>query len=252
MTHHDEPVQAFQDKAKASAVEVLQNGPATVESLQLAYANLFGRSLREQRAAYAALVTPDGASANQDCADAVGAATSWSETCTTHLAAVERYVTWNIPRMEDGGNFGVTVQLAVVKHVQDLCEKVAKGAEELSKYNSSRADALDKCKQLATESSSQTSSTSVTESSGGKEEGTETKRSKEDKSTTTAASGPDGPDRLAAVVSTDCLFWCKAKLQMELILTGYVSALDYMEKNSAKLAEPRAGQGSGGHFSSMY
>jgi hypothetical protein len=233
-------------------MEVLQNGPATVESLQLVYANRFDKSLQQQQDAYSALISASGTAVNQDCFDAVNLAKFWTETCTTHLAAVERYVTWNIPKMEDGGNFGVTVQLAVIKHVQDLCEKLAKNADELSKYSASRADALEKCKQLPSVSSSQTSSTAATESAGGKEEGKETKTSTEEKSTTSTVAGPDGPDRLGAVVSMDCLFWYKAKLQMELILTGYVSALDYLEKNATKLAEPKGSQGSGGHFSSMY
>jgi hypothetical protein len=237
-------------------MEVLKNGPSTVESLQLAFERRFSGSLQQQEDAYTGLIasaSSDGAPmVNHDCRDAVNLAKAWTETATTHLAAVERYVAWNIPRMEDGGNFGVTVQLAVIKHIQDLAEKLAKGADELAKYPSARADALDKCKQIGSTTQARTSSTSTTESAGGKEEGKETKTSVEEKTATTSADGPDGPDRLSAVVATDCLYWYKAKLQVQAIVTGYVSALDYLEKNATKLAEPKGSQGSGGHFSSMY
>lgn len=40
--------------------------------------------------------------------------------------------------MEDGGNFGVSIQLAAIKVITDQAEKVNKGMEELYGYASAR------------------------------------------------------------------------------------------------------------------
>jgi Proteasome activator pa28 beta subunit len=251
---------AFQEQAKSAALEVLKGGPETVAQLQQTYASRFDKTLQQQHDAYeAAILAAMAASSssaanvtNPDCADAVSAAKAATEAITTRLSAVEQYITWNIPKMEDGGNFGVTVQLAVIKHVQDLSDKLVKGAEELSKYHASRADALEKCKNLPSTSVSKTVSKSTSEATGGKEEGKESKASDEDKTTTSTSGGADAAERAKAVVAVDCLYWYKAKVQLQTIITGYVSALDFLEKNSTKIAQPKGSQGSGGHFSSMY
>ena len=56
---------------------------------------------------------------------------------------MERYILLTIPKMEDGNNFGVTVQLAALKQLKDDREKLEKSLDELSKYASSRADAME-------------------------------------------------------------------------------------------------------------
>jgi Proteasome activator pa28 beta subunit len=240
-------------------MEVLKGGPETVAQLQQTYASRFDKTLQQKHDEYQAAILPAAASSsadayvtNQDCAAAVNAAKAATEAITTRLSAVEQYITWNIPKMEDGGNFGVTVQLAVIKHVQDLSEKLLKGAEELAKYHASRADALEKCKNLPSTSATKSSSKGTSEATGGKEEGKESKASEEDKTTTSTSSGPDAVERTKAVVAVDCLYWHKSKVQLQTILTGYVSALDFLEKNATKIAQPKGSQGSGSHFSSMY
>jgi Proteasome activator pa28 beta subunit len=240
-------------------MEALKGGPETVAQLQQAYASRFDRTLQQKHDEYQAAILPAAASSaadayvtNQDCTAAVNAAKAATEAITTRLSAVEQYITWNIPKMEDGGNFGVTVQLAVIKHVQDLSEKLLKGAEELAKYHASRADALEKCKNLPSTSVTKSSSKGTSEATGGKEEGKESKASEEDKTTTSTSSGPDAVERAKAVVAVDCLYWHKAKVQLQTIITGYVSALDFLEKNATKIAQPKGSQGSGSHFSSMY
>ena len=108
--------QALQEQAKSAALEVLKGGPETVAQLQEIYTSRFDKALQQQHHAYQTAILAAAASSspaanvtNQDCADAVNAVKSATEAVTTRLSAVEQYITWNIPKMEDGGNFGVTV-----------------------------------------------------------------------------------------------------------------------------------------------
>merc|ERR1712226_1434083 len=56
------------------------------------------------------------------------------------------FITLTIPQMEDGNNFGVTVQLALLKQITEAREKNDSAMEDLMKYGGSRAEALEKCK----------------------------------------------------------------------------------------------------------
>ena len=67
--------------------------------------------------------------------------------------------------MEDGNNFGVTVQMTVAKFLKDTREELAKKLESVASYYSSRADAVDKLG-LPKKSTSQTKTESSTESKG--------------------------------------------------------------------------------------
>lgn len=191
-------------------------------------------------------------SANPDCQAAVQWAIHVTDVVSSDLSILEQYVTWNIPKMEDGNNFGVTVQLAALKHVADVQERLSKGVDELLKHASQRADALEKCKQYSSSSKVTTTSRGTSQSQGGKDGNTnETKSGEEEKTTTTATNGPDAAERLQALVAIDCAFWYKAKVHVQALLTGYVAALDFLEKNATKIAQPKGSQ-SGGHFTSMY
>jgi len=170
------------------------------------------------------------------------------------LMTMERFVMLTIPKMEDGNNFGVTVQLAALKHMKDERELLSKALEELSKYYSCRADAIEKCK-LPTTNSTKTSvqCNSSGESKGGEKEGktTSTETKVEEKTTQVANEVAELAFRKQAIVAVDVLFYSKAKTAMETALTAYTTTIDFLDKNKEKIEKPKGSAGRSG-YSSMY
>lgn len=181
------------------------------------------------------------------------------------LAVVEQYVRLTIPKMEDGNNFGVTVQLALLKQINDAQEKFSKAIDDVTKYTSSRAEAVEKCK-LPSESYTKTTTTSTSET---KTSGDEPKNSKEEKTSTeekgvvttsTKSSSQEGnvlsiesKMRMDAVITCDVVHYNKLKCLLRACMTEYVTALDFLEKNTTKIAQPRgSSDGSRSAYSSMY
>lgn len=158
------------------------------------------------------------------------------------LQSITTFVHMSIPKMEDGNNFGVTIQLAAIKHISDWADKLDKAVDELSKYAATRADALEKCK-LPSSSTSE----SQTETKTGSETTTETK--KEAKSST--SDSPELAWRQQAVIAVDALYYRKSKALFESALLAAATTLDFCDKNQEKLQKPKGSQGGTG-YSSMY
>jgi hypothetical protein len=174
----------------------------------------------------------------------------------THLAAMEQFVHLHIPRMEDGNNFGVTVQLSVLKQMSDTQERLAKAADDLYKYASARADALEKCK-LTNSTTSVSKSTSETGTEGtsaekGNVNGSEKKQSLENKTVETATTLAESAFRMDAVVAVDLAYYVKSKALFQLAMTSLLAILDFCEKNQDRLAEPKGSQGSAPAYTGMY
>ena len=157
--------------------------------------------------------------------------------------------------MEDGNNFGVTIQLQALKHIADSQDKLQKQLEELVKYHSSRADAVEKCKLPSASNTTTTTKTESNSSGKDKEKGDVASNSLsqtvEQKQVESSSTATDLVFRQDAVVAVDVLYYTKAKTLCSLAVTSLLSALDFVEKNKDKIEAPK-GKGSGSAFSSMY
>jgi Proteasome activator pa28 beta subunit len=150
----------------------MAEGPATAQTMQAIYQEHFGSgrpggSLAMVAQQYAASNDTDLITENAALTKTVAATRDVVDTVLTFLATTSLYIHLSMPKMEDGNNFGVTVQLAALKHMADLTDKLAKGWEETcAKYASARAEALEKCKFLPA-TSTVTSTTTLSSSSVG-------------------------------------------------------------------------------------
>jgi Proteasome activator pa28 beta subunit len=185
---------------------------------------------------------------NPSCQSAVAATLDAVDHVLTVCAALERYIQLAVPKVEDGGNFGVSIQLAAIKVITDQVEKLEKGSEELFKYASTRADALEKCK-LAATTQTKSATTTVSESAGNDKEKGEIKsnsttRSTEEKSVDTVSSTVESALRKQAVVAVDVRFFGKAKSTMTATILALLAVVDFMDKNKVKIAEPKGDSGS--------
>lgn len=165
------------------------------------------------------------------------------------VQTLENFLHLHIPKMEDGNNFGVTVQLALLKELSDVQEAVTKNIDSLAGYASARADALEKLK-LPSASKSISKSTSVTTTDGTKED--KVTESTEEKSNESPLSGPTYESRIAAIVAVDTLYYAKAQRALQSVMTLFIAALDFLEKNMDKLEKPKGSGGSHSGFHSMY
>lgn len=172
--------------------------------------------------------------------EGVSLAVDGVDTVLKDLRVLSHYVQMTLPKMEDGNNFGVTVQLSALKQMSEASESLQKQVDELFKYASARADALEKCKLPG-------KSVVSTQTEGG-EDGPKT----ETKTSSTTTEAPELTWRNQAVTQVDVMYYSKAKAAMETALSLYLFALDYMDKNAEKIAAPKGDSASGPAYSSMY
>lgn len=157
---------------------------------------------------------------NEKVAKAVSTSLDEIASVAQDVKAIEVFLHLHIPKMEDGNNFGVTVQLALLKQLSDLEEMASKKIDELSGYSSARADALDKLK-LPSTSFSVTKSSSQSETDGKKEQ--KLSESTEEKKSSSDTTGPAFQTRAAALVATDTLYYSKAKQAFQSVMTLYMA-----------------------------
>lgn len=225
---------------------MIESSPATAQTLASTYEKHFALNVSGARAKYASL----SSSANPELDQAVETTIDAVDAVLQDFNALSQYISLTIPKMEDGGNWGVSVQLEALKALHDAQDKLTKSVEEISKYASSRADVLEKCK-LPSQTVSITSSdgTSNTTEKG---DAKETKKSTETKETTTTLSPVEASYRQAAVVACDVLYFSKAKALFQMCLNSYLAVMDFCDKNAEKIEKPKGSTGSGSSFSSMY
>lgn len=163
---------------------------------------------------------------------------------------LERFIGLHIPQMEDGNNFGVSVQMMFSKLLKEEREKMEKALGETSKYHASRADAIDKFSHLPKTSSTETKSTSKSNATGGKEgdENKESTSTSTEEKTSTSDGGKVNMHRVKALAALDAQMYLDLVSALQSMADGYVVILDNLEKNWDKLENPR-GKGYGGYGS---
>lgn len=230
--------QSHQTYSRTAAQKLKNNALSFLEELDKAYAQHF--SVTKLSDVTASFASQNLVKQNPVVISALSASTDAVSQALDDLGILEDYITLHIPQMEDGNNFGVTVQLSALKELKDSSEALNKLLDEMSKYYSSRADAMDKL-QLPNETVSQ----STKEENDGKEAKTTT--TKETKS----SSGTAEFHRTQAVYAVDTLYYSTAKKAFRAVKSTYVANVDFLLKNQDKLEAPK-GESGGSNFSSMY
>lgn len=174
----------------------------------------------------------------------------------TTIATIEQYVQLTIPKVEDGNNFGVSVQLAAVKVLNDQSEKLDKCMEDLLKYASTRADALEKCK-FPSAATTKSSTTSTSDSSGTSAEKGDTSsntksQATEEKTVETSNSIAESILRKQSLIAVDVRFYQKAKYAFMSVISALLLVTDFVDKNKMKIAEPKGDVSARGYSGSMY
>jgi len=249
--------QSYRDASKQEAKDILELGAKTVEDLEAAMTTSFpykgSSALSDAESAFVkTLVGGDVEQPNKVVETAYKATRDALFAGANLCRALERFVGLHIPQMEDGNNFGVTVQMMMSKLLKEEREKMEKSLSETSTYWSSRADALEKFGHLPKSSKTETKSSSKSNATGGKD-GDENKESTSMSSEEKVTIGDEGKvnmHRVKALAALDAQTYVNLSSALRSMIDGYVCILDNLGKNWEKLENPRGknygGYGSGG------
>ena len=105
-------VQKLKNDSKTQAMELLDSGMASVEEMQNLYSQLF--PLDKLSEASNAFVGSATTASNEVVARAVATTLDQISAQNTLLAKLDLFITLHIPKIEDGGNFGVGYVLSKI------------------------------------------------------------------------------------------------------------------------------------------
>jgi hypothetical protein len=229
-------------------MKILEGSLKKLEAMEASFAEIFTYpTLSSASAAFSA--SDITASSNETVSKAVSQTLDAISSVYQDAQALETFLHLHIPKMEDGNNFGVTVQLTSLKQITELQEAASAKIDDLTGYANARADALEKLK-LPASSVSITKSTALSTTDGKKEE--KTSESTEEKENTNDSSGPAYESRLAALVAVDTLYFSKSQRAFQGVMSLYIAALDFMDKNKEKIEMPKGSGGALSSYQSMY
>uniref|UniRef100_A0AAV1U8C3 Proteasome activator PA28 C-terminal domain-containing protein n=1 Tax=Peronospora matthiolae TaxID=2874970 RepID=A0AAV1U8C3_9STRA len=188
------------------------------------------------RFAQAVLAAPSAVGSNTDVQGLVTVVGDEIAQLLSALQLLQLWIQLQVPKVEDGNNFGVEVQKYAYVHLKESHEKWQKTWDSLAEYCSLRATAVEKLNMKASSESSTT--TTVTSSKGGKD-GDEEKSvtAKVEKQSHTGSQV--AADALAAVVELDVKWYVNLVRALEGVRDQYAVTDDVISKNKEKIELPR-------------
>ena len=153
-----------------------------------------------------------------------------------------------MPKIEDGGNWGVQVQDHVLKLIRESIKAQREVLKQSSDYHEQRATGLQKFVNDTHKESMTSKSTST--SKGGKEgdEAKEVESVVTKESTKESTPLADSVDHVAAL---DAKWYFTAKGWLEDVRDSLAVVCDTVQKNMDKVSDPKQSSGGGGGASSM-
>lgn len=240
---------AYAESVETQAKSVLSDATATLASINADYERLFPTaSLADVEKKFSSQLTDPSN---------IYKISTWHDDATStvrgqlldtmeKVQTLEGWISLSYPPIEDGNNFGVSVQLAAVKQLQELREDLSKKVDSAVEYYKARAEATEKL--TPTSSHITTSTESSVDARGGKD-GDE-KKATESTTVERKTSVPSDVDqhlRMKTVLAIDMKYYGEWKLALRRASNGFASAVDQIEKNMEKITKPRGGsRGSSG------
>ena len=155
--------------ARRREVEALEAGLGDkVMALDGRVGALQATSLADAEKTYAKGAT--AAAVNAELCELQTYARGEAAACVLDLRKIERFITLHVPKVEDGNNFGVAIQLEVAKLVKETGKECKGLLDALPTYHKDRAALLEKVVARTTTETSESKS-----SSNDEEKGTEAK-----------------------------------------------------------------------------
>ncbi|KAJ0403728.1 hypothetical protein P43SY_003033 [Pythium insidiosum] len=155
---------------------------------------------------------------------------------------LSQWISLLIPKVADGNNFGVEVQLIVLKELKESSDKLQKAWDSMPDYHSQRATVLEK---LNEKLSKETSTTNTVTATTGAKDGDEKKTVVATVGKETATAQPVIDDWVANVVAIDVKWYFHLARVLESVRDAYAIVYDRIDKNKDKILKPRGTERSG-------
>ncbi|KAG6612521.1 Proteasome activator subunit 1 [Phytophthora cinnamomi] len=222
--------------AGAALLAELPQRVARVQALVQQHAAERAPSAVRAKFAQAVLAAPSAVGANGDVQTLLGVVGDEVAQLLAALAQLQLWIQLQVPKVEDGNNFGVEVQKHAFVQLKEALDKWQKAWDSLADYSSARAAAVEK---LNAKASSETSTTTTVTSSKGGKDGDEEKSvtAKVDKQSSNGSSAAE--DAVAAVVEIDVKWFFNLVRALEGVRDQYAVTADVIDKNKAKIELPR-------------
>jgi len=230
---------------------ILSNSGARLEEMSnILKIHFSSTKLSEIGAAYELAIASQPEGKNTSLAPAVESYLDIISSTIDEMQTLDRYIMLHIPQMEDGNNFGVTVQMMVSKALTDSREKLSKMLATVPTYNSARADAVEKLglQKVATSITKTTSDSTSTGGADGDEKKGSTSNVQEEKTVGSAGIEDRMTLRLVHVASLDVQFYFQLRSGLLDCRDTYLMILDNVEKNKSKLTSPKGSGASMGMY----
>ncbi|KAJ1453691.1 proteasome activator pa28 [Pelagophyceae sp. CCMP2097] len=157
------------------------------------------------------------------------------------LRKLERWIVLNVPKVEDGNNFGVAIQIDVHKMVLEHRKELKAMLDKLADYHKERAALLKEV--VSAKTSSDTTETATknddSEAKGADASVATVKAGKSTKTETRTARSTPLPDACEAVVALDVMWYFHLGYVLEVARDAYIATGDMVQKNKLKLEQPK-------------
>jgi hypothetical protein len=135
-------LQKYRTQSATEAKAILESGFSTLESLSsvlTSSARYQGpTALSAAESAFVASISTDVEGPNATVDGLYKATRDACIMASSNIRTLERFIGLHVPQMEDGNNFGVTVQMMMNKFLKEERERCEKVLSESSKYYASR------------------------------------------------------------------------------------------------------------------
>jgi len=229
----------------AKAEGILSNGVNVLESIESLLQKHFSVvKLSEIEEKYEEKMKEDPDASNVSLIQGIQLFNDMISQCMDNIQTLERFISLHVPQMEDGNNFGVTVQLTISKFLDETRENLGKQLEKIPSYYCNRAEAVEKL-DLPKSTVSETKTVTKSQTTGGKD-GNENKSSEmsvKEERTSSSKKNINIDYRRKHLLSLDVQFYRSLRCGLIDCYDSYLTILDNMEKNKEKLLEPKGRNG---------
>jgi len=242
-------------KAEKKVKDILSGGPEFIDEMESVLDGLDSSTLSEVEAELEGYLKSGAAkndlSVQPSLLQLIKKVRDLSTTVTTNFLAIEKFISLNFPPIEDGNNFGVSVQLSIMKMIGESRKEIGVQCGSIgASYFDSRANCVDKVglKKKSISATSSTSESKSTTTKAGENEAEE--KTSSSTSTEEKESGPDAVDdyRMYHLLAIDLKAYNDAKTALSKLINEYCSVVDNVEKNYEKLTAPKGSSGGNNHM----
>lgn len=223
----------YQEELAAKLEAFLSSANAKVSELGALRAQLFPYDTLD---AAASAFGQDLADSNKLNSEALMSVRNEVSSLISTLDAIVAWITLSVPKIEDGGNFGVSIQFEIRKAIADVRKDLKDKFDALADYHEKRAALVPKAVNKVKIERKETESSS---NSTGGEKGEESKTSKSSSTDTSQTLSDVLPDNVDALIDFDVKWYFNFLCIMNDVVNGHAGVSSLVRLNKEKLEKPR-------------